>query len=154
MFLSTLSFHFIHGWPCLHFSSILYTLAFIKTSSSVHLKTWTYHLTLFALASLSAPSFNPNMSISSTVFLLSTNCTLHIALTVDFSALLKIATSFRSYHILLPYNIAVLWLICSSNWTYKNKVVCVDSLCWNAWHCSLSCNCNWMQCKCSFRHVF
>ena len=51
-----------------------------------------YHLTLFVLASLSAAFFNPNRFISSTVFLLSTNFTLYIALTIDLSALLKIAT--------------------------------------------------------------
>ena len=63
-----------------------------------------YHLTLFAFVSLSAAFFNPNMSISSSLFLLSTNFTLHIVLTIDLSALLKIATLFfLKHHVLLPY---------------------------------------------------
>ena len=54
--------------------------------------------------SLSAASFNPNMSISSTVFLLSTNFTLHIAVTIHLSVL-KIPTSFSfKHHVSLPYN--------------------------------------------------
>ena len=42
-----------------------------------------------------------------TVFLMSTNFTLHITLTIDLSALLKIATSSSlKHHVSLPYNIA------------------------------------------------
>ena len=49
------------------------------------------------------------MSISSTVFFLSTNFTLHIAFTIDLSALLKITTSFSlKYLVLLQYNIVIL----------------------------------------------
>ena len=89
-----LSLHFILGRPCSHFSSTSGTIAFIKTSSSGRLKTRPYYVTPFALASLSAASFNPNIFISSTAFFLSINFTLHIALTIDLSALLKIVTSF------------------------------------------------------------
>ena len=61
----------------------------------------------FALFSLSAASFNCNMSISPTVFLLSTNFTVHISLNIDFLGLLKIATLFSlKHHISLPCNIA------------------------------------------------
>ena len=52
---------------------------------------------------LSVASFNANMSISSSVFLLPTNFTPHIALTIDLFATLKIATSFSFKHdVLLP----------------------------------------------------
>ena len=71
MLSSTCSLHFIFGLPCLHFPFTSCAIAFIKISSSGHLKTSPYHFTPFTLASLSAGSFNPNMSISFSVLLLS-----------------------------------------------------------------------------------
>ena len=73
MFVSNFSIHFIFSQPCLCFPSTSHTISFIKTFSSGHLKTYPYHLTPFVLASLSAASLNPNISISSTLFLLYTN---------------------------------------------------------------------------------
>ena len=89
MFPSTFSFHFIFGRPCLRFPSTSCTIAFIKIFSSGRLKTRSHQLILFSLASLSTSYLNPNMSISSSVFLLSTNFTPHIAHIINLSALLN-----------------------------------------------------------------
>ena len=97
---------FILSQHCLHFPFTSCTIDFIKNIPQViskHDHTISHHLPLPVYAA----SFNPNMSISSNVFLLSTNFTPCIALTIDLSALLKIATLFSlKHHILLPYNIA------------------------------------------------
>ena len=74
---STCFLYFILGRAGLRFPSGLCAIAFIKTSHSCrskHDRTISFFIP-FALASLSAACFNPNMSISSTLFLLSTNFT-------------------------------------------------------------------------------
>ena len=116
MFPSTCSLHFILGRLCLHFPSTSCTIAlrFPSTSCSIHQSIFlrsSQRITIpphtFVLASLSAAFFNPSMFISYFVFLLSTNFTPHIALTIDLFALLKTATSFSlKQHVSLPYNIA------------------------------------------------
>ena len=110
---STCSLHFILGRPLFTFSIFfmyhcLYQNILLRSSQNM-----TIHLTPFALASLSTASFNSNMSISSTIFLLSTNFTPHIALTIALSALFEIATLFfLKKQVLLPYNIADLHSFC------------------------------------------
>ena len=65
------------------------------------------HLTPFSVASRSIVSFNPNMSLCSSVVFLSTTFRLHIALKIALSVLLKIAFSFSFKHyVSLPYSIA------------------------------------------------
>ena len=87
MFPSTCPLHFIFSQACLYFPSTSCTIVILKTSSSGCHKTQLY-LTAFALATLFAA-----FSISSSVFLLSTNFKWHITLTIDLSALPKILTS-------------------------------------------------------------
>ena len=77
--LFTFSIHFMYH--CHHQNT------FLKSSKNITIPPHT-----ICPCQLISASFNPNISISSSVFLLSTNFTLHIALTIDLSALLKIAT--------------------------------------------------------------
>ena len=88
--LFTFSIHFIYY--CLHQN------IFLRSSQNMTIPSHTiFHSRLIC------SFFNPNTSIRSIVFLLSINFTPHIALTIDFSALLKIATSFSLKHrVLLP----------------------------------------------------
>ena len=65
--------------------------ATLKTLSSSLLSTCPYHLTPFAVANRPIVSFNPNISIYSSVVFLSTTFRPHMALTIALSVLLKIA---------------------------------------------------------------
>ena len=103
---------FFDLFPLFHPRSTLFTF-------SIHFMYHCLHQNIFLWSSqnmiipphaifstLPAASFNPNMSISSSLFLLSTNFTPHIALTIDLSVLLEIATSCSpKHHVSLPYNI-------------------------------------------------
>ena len=108
---SHVSFHLFppfHPWSTLFMFSTHFMYHCLHQNiflNSSQIMTITPH-TIFALTSLSVASFNPNMSISSSVFLLSTNFIPYITLTIDLSALLRIPTSFSlKHHVLPPYNI-------------------------------------------------
>ena len=104
---STCLFHVIFGRPRFRcpFTSII--IAFFSILSSSLLIKCPYHVTPFVFAIQSNVFFKPNISISSSVFFLSTNFTPHIDLTMALSVLLKIAISLSlKHHVSLPYNIA------------------------------------------------
>ena len=100
MFPSTCSLHFIIGALCLHFPSTSCTKLYHCLQNIFLRLSQNITIPLFALACLSAASFNQLHCIPLVH-------QLHIALTIDLSALLKVATSFsRKNHVSFPYNIA------------------------------------------------
>ena len=94
MLSSTCLLHVIFGRPrfCFPFTSSI--IAF--TLSSFLLITCSYHHTSFAFAILSNVFFKPNISISSSIFFLSTDFTPRIDLAMALSVLLKIVISYPS----------------------------------------------------------
>ena len=82
---STCLLHVIFSRPRFRspFTSIIF--AFFSILLSSFLITCPYHLTPFTFSILSSFSFNPNISISSSIFFLPTNFTPHIDFTVGFA---------------------------------------------------------------------
>ena len=72
VFSSTCFFQVFFGHPCFLLPLTLRFRATLKTLSSSLLSTCPYHLTPFAVANWSIVSFNPNISICSSVVFLST----------------------------------------------------------------------------------
>ena len=104
---STCLLHVIFGsahFRCLFTYGII---AFLSVLSSPLLITCPYHLTPVAFAVLSNVSFKLKISISYSIFFLSTNFTPHIDLTMAVSVPRKLAISLSlKHHVSLPYNIA------------------------------------------------
>ena len=95
----------IFGRPRFRFPFTSIIFVFFSILSSSLLITCPYHFTPFAYAILSNVFFKPNISISSSIFFLSTTFTPHIDLTMALSVL-KIAISVSlKHHFSLPYNI-------------------------------------------------
>ena len=103
---STCDLHVFLGRPHFLFPFTSNFDAFLKTWPSPLLNTCLYHLTPFTVVIWTTVSFNPNISIKSSVLLLSFSFAPHIAFTIALSVLLKINISFSlKHHVSLPYNI-------------------------------------------------
>ena len=99
-------FDVIFGRSCPLLPATLKSNALLKTSPLSLLKTCSYHRSPLALASPPKVSFKPSKLMSSWPLLFSMILTLHIALIVAFSILLKIAISFfHRHHVSLPCSI-------------------------------------------------
>ena len=106
---STCVFHVFFGCPRFLLPFTSNSNVFVRTCPSSLLNTCPHYLTPFAFAIWTTVSFNPNISIRSSVLFFSISFAPHITLTITLSVLLKIAISFSLRHrVSLPYNIATL----------------------------------------------
>ena len=105
-FLQTFPFLVLFGRPFYLFPLTLKFNAILTGLSSL-LNTYLDHLSAFAFAAISIDTIKPSIVINSLVFFLFIYFTSHMALNIDLSILLKIATSlsFRR-HVALPYSMA------------------------------------------------
>ena len=101
---STCDLHVFLGRPRFLFPFTLNSNAFLKTWPSSLLNTCPYHLTPFAFAIWTTVSFNPNISIRSSVLLLSISLAPHIALTIALSI-------FRAKYGCVFWNLDTFWAI-------------------------------------------
>ena len=95
---STCVFHVFFGCPRFLLPFTSNSNSFLRTCPSSLLNTCPYHLTPFAFAIWTTVSFNPNISIRSSVLFFSMSFAPHIALTIALSVLLisKLLSHFPS----------------------------------------------------------